>query len=68
MAYKVPDLSYEEKAKYLEERGWQKSWSDDNWVRSNALNKEANTGIDTNSAFYYQYGVDNKLRYKVNIK
>jgi len=68
MAYKVPDWTYEEKSKYLEKTGWQKSWSDDNWVRSNALNKEANTGIDTNSAFYYQYGVDNKLRYKVNIK
>jgi len=67
MAYKVPMWSYQDMAEYLEARGWEKSWSDDNWVRSNAENREANTGIDTYAAFYYQYGVDNKLRYKVNI-
>lgn len=65
MAYKVPDWSYEEKAKYLKENGWELSWSDDNWVRSNAIYKEANNGTTTESAFYYQYGVNNKLRYRV---
>lgn len=66
-AYQVPAWSYEEMAKYLESKGWEKSWSDDNWVRSNAKNREANTGIDTLSAFYYQYRVDNNLRYRVNL-
>jgi hypothetical protein len=68
MSYKIPDWSYEEMANYLEKNGWTKSWSDDNWVRTNSLNREANTGLDTKSAFYYQYGVDHKLRYKINIK
>lgn len=67
MAYKVPDWSYEEKAKYLEENGWEKSWSDDNWVRSKSTYKEANTGTTTNQAFYLQYGMNNNLRYKVNL-
>jgi hypothetical protein len=68
MSYKVPDWSYEEMSNYLEKNGRTKSWSDDNRVRTNSLNREANTGLDTKSAFYYQYGVDYKLRYKVNIK
>jgi hypothetical protein len=65
MAYKVPDWSYEEMAKYLKERGWELSWSDDNWVRSKAKYKEANNGTTTIAAFYLQYGMDNNLRYKV---
>jgi hypothetical protein len=63
--YKVPDITTEEKREYLKSRGWEMSWSNDNWVRSEAKNKEANTGIDTVSAYYYQYGIDNNLRYKV---
>ena len=31
--------------------GWEKSWSDDNWVRSDAENKEANVGIPTDVAY-----------------
>jgi hypothetical protein len=64
--YKVPDITTEEKREYLKSRGWETSWSDDNWVRSEAKNKEANTGIDTHSAYYYQYGIDNNLRYVVH--
>ena len=67
MAYKVPDWSYEEKAKYLKETGWEVSWSDDNWVRSKSAYKEANTGMSTDQAFYLQYGMDNNLRYKVKL-
>ncbi|MFN9903082.1 MAG: hypothetical protein ACK55Z_30790, partial [bacterium] len=36
---------------YLLSNGWEQSWSDDNWVRSNSTNKEANTGISTEAAF-----------------
>ena len=63
MAYKVPNWSYEEKAKYLEERGWELSWSDDNWVRSKSAYKEANTGMTTNQAFYLQSRHTNKQYY-----
>jgi hypothetical protein len=41
----------EQKRDYLLANGWEMSWSKDNWVRSNAQNKEANTGINTESAF-----------------
>lgn len=63
--YEVPDWDYHKKSKYLEENGWEKSWSDNNWVRSAARNREANTGISTDVAFYFQYGIDNNLRYKI---
>jgi hypothetical protein len=43
--------SYKEKSKYLKENGWEQSWGDDNWVRSDAENKEANTGIPTDVAY-----------------
>jgi len=43
--------SYEEMRDFLLEHGWEMSWSDDNWVRSNAKNKEAMTGINTLSAY-----------------
>jgi hypothetical protein len=42
---------YKEKEKFLLKNGWEKSWSDDNWVRSDAPNKEANTGIPTDVAY-----------------
>jgi DNA polymerase elongation subunit (family B) len=42
---------YKEKEKFLLKNGWEKSWSDDNWVRSDAENKEANTGIPTDIAY-----------------
>lgn len=64
--YEVPNISIEEKRKYLKSNGWEQSWADDNWVRSDAKNKESNTGIDTKEAYYYQYGIDNNLRYKIN--
>jgi DNA polymerase elongation subunit (family B) len=40
-----------EKSNFLKKNGWEQSWGDDNWVRSDATNKEANTGIDTDSAY-----------------
>jgi hypothetical protein len=43
--------TYKEKEKFLLDNGWEKSWSDDNWVRSNSKNKEANTGIPTDIAY-----------------
>ena len=42
---------YKKKEKFLLENGWEKSWSEDNWVRSDAKNKEANTGISTDKAY-----------------
>jgi len=42
---------YKEKEKFLLTNGWEKSWSDDNWVRSDADNKEANVGIPTDVAY-----------------
>ena len=63
--YKVPNWDHDKKSKYLEETGWERSWSDDNWVRSTAKNREANTGITTDAAFYIQYGMDNNLRFKI---
>ena len=47
-------MNREEKIALLEANGWERSWSDDNWVRSDAKNKEANTGIDTESALAYE--------------
>jgi len=44
-------IHYDEMAKVLRENGWETSWSDDNWVKSKAKNKEANTGISTKSAY-----------------
>lgn len=44
-------LPYKEKETFLLNNGWEKSWSDDNWVRSDAKNKEANTGIPTDVAY-----------------
>jgi len=43
--------SYKEKEKFLLENGWEKSWSEDNWVRSNSKNKEANAGVPTDVAY-----------------
>jgi DNA polymerase elongation subunit (family B) len=43
--------SYKEKEKFLLDSGWEKSWSEDNWVRSNSKNKEANTGVPTDVAY-----------------
>lgn len=42
-----------QKSEFLKKNGWEESWSSDNWVRSDATNKEANTGIDTDSAFFH---------------
>jgi hypothetical protein len=42
---------YKNKEQYLLSNGWEKSWSEDNWVRSDAKNKEANTGIPTDVAY-----------------
>jgi DNA polymerase elongation subunit (family B) len=45
------NLDYKQKEKFLINNGWEKSWSDDNWVRSDSKNKEANTGIPTDVAY-----------------
>jgi hypothetical protein len=45
------NYSLKQKRDYLLSNGWEQSWSDDNWVRSNSTNKEANTGISTEAAF-----------------
>ena len=44
-------FDYKNKEQYLLSNGWEKSWSEDNWVRSDAKNKEANTGIPTDLAY-----------------
>jgi len=43
--------NYKNKEQFLLNNGWEKSWSDDNWVRSDSPNKEANTGIPTDVAY-----------------
>jgi DNA polymerase elongation subunit (family B) len=40
-----------EKVKFLQKNGWEQSWGEDNWVRSDTTNKEANTGIPTERAY-----------------
>jgi DNA polymerase elongation subunit (family B) len=45
--------NYREKEKFLLKNGWEKSWSEDNWVRSDAINKEANTGVPTDVAYRF---------------
>ena len=45
------NIEYKQKEKFLLNNGWEKSWSEDNWVRSDAKNKEANTGIPTDFAY-----------------
>ena len=40
-----------EKVKFLQKNGWEQSWGEDNWVRSDETNKEANTGIPTERAY-----------------
>ncbi len=47
---------YEKKKSFLLENGWEMSWSDDNWVRSDAKNREANTGIPTDVAYRQSLG------------
>jgi len=42
---------YKNKEQFLLKNGWEKSWSEDNWVRSDSKNKEANTGIPTDVAY-----------------
>ena len=43
--------NYNEKAEFLKQNGWEISWDDDNWVRSNSRYKEANNGISTDAAY-----------------
>ena len=43
----------EEKTKYLLDNGWVPSWDDDNWVRKDAFNHEANTGISLEQAYMF---------------
>lgn len=46
-------FSKEQKYQYLKDNGWEQSWSNDNWVKSNGINKEANTGLGTDVAFNF---------------
>ena len=47
---------YEKKKSFLLENGWEMSWSDDNWVRSGAKNRESNTGMRTDDAYSIAVG------------
>ena len=47
-------LIRDDKRRILLENGWEESWDEDNWVRSDAANKEANTGIPLESAYAYE--------------
>jgi DNA polymerase elongation subunit (family B) len=42
---------FKNKEQFLLNNGWEKSWSDDNWVHSDSKNKEANTGVPTDVAY-----------------
>jgi len=55
----------EDMREYLKANGWEQSWGEDNWVRSDAETKEANCGIDTKYAYAHQYKVNNNLTYIV---
>jgi hypothetical protein len=44
-------ISFKEKEKFLLNNGWEQSWAENNWVRSDSKNKEANTGIPTDIAY-----------------
>ena len=48
------NLIREDKKRILLNLGWEESWDEDNWVKSNAFNKEANTGISLEAAFNYE--------------
>jgi hypothetical protein len=48
---KISKTYFKEKEEFLLKNGWEQSWSDNNWVRSNSKNKEANTGIPTDVAY-----------------
>jgi hypothetical protein len=45
------NADYKEKEKFLLKNGWSKSWSEDNWVRNDAINRESNTGVPTDVAY-----------------
>jgi len=47
---------YEKKKSFFLENGWEMSWSDDNWVRSGAKNRESNTGMRTDDAYSIAVG------------
>lgn len=53
---KYNNYTKQQKYDFLKANGWEQSWDNDNWVRSDAANKEANTGIDTDHAFNYVTG------------
>ncbi len=44
-------MTLQEKKEHLQKNGWEMSWSDDNWVKCDAPDKEANTGLPTEEAF-----------------
>ena len=47
---------YEQRKNTLLKNGWEMSLSEDNWVRSDAKNKEGNTGIPTDMAYRHVVG------------
>jgi DNA polymerase elongation subunit (family B) len=49
--YFTTNSNHKEKVNFLRKNGWEQSWDDDNWVRSDSKNKEANTGISTDEAY-----------------
>jgi len=78
---KVIDPAYanytlQQKRDYLLANGWEQSWSDDNWVRSDSAYKEANNGSSTEAAFRYtvpkiggeykEYPIQHTIRYYIS--
>ena len=50
--HKYDWYTIEDKAEFLRQHGWEQAWDLDNWVRTDAVNKEANTGLSTEEAFF----------------
>lgn len=48
--------TYKYMSKILRENGWEESCDSDNWVKSDAYNKEANTGIPMIAAYHIVIG------------
>jgi hypothetical protein len=44
-------MGIKHKRAYLEQHGWRMSWDNDNWVKNDWVNQEANNGASTERAF-----------------
>lgn len=66
---------YEEKSKFLRERGWITNWAPDNWIKEDRLNeilqKGSNpdwAGISTDDAYSLELAPKPKIGYNRNVK